>query len=141
MVASFAEDVEIDEYSGNNAAPIRESSSSEDDEVVIKPKVTTTMPSKTTLKTKLSNTSSKSDDLHFELPDHLKNNELENDIFDNINPTNAETKKKHHHKKGKKSKKSKKSKSEDQERDELEEFLNGVPANTIQPEEGAYEEL
>ena len=139
MVASFAEDVEIDEYSGN-AAPIRESSSSEDDEVVIKPKVT--MSSKTTLKTKLSNTSStKSDDLHFELPDHLKNNELENDIFDNINPNTNETKKKHHHKKNKKSKKSKKSKSEDQERDELEEFLNGVPANTIQPEEGAYEEL
>ena len=97
--------------------------------------------SKTKLKTKLSNTSSKSDDLHFELPEHLKKDDdafASNDTFEeNDDETNSTNKKKH--KKGKKSKKTKKSKSEDQERDELEEFLNGVPGN--QPEEGAYEEL
>ena len=97
--------------------------------------------SKTKLKTKLSNTSSKSDDLHFELPEHLKKDDdafAPDDTFEkNDDETNSSNKKKH--KKGKKSKKTKKSKSEDQERDELEEFLNGVPGN--QPEEGAYEEL
>ena len=165
MVASFAEEVEIEDYSAGSADVLRVddaggggigttdnaylSSSSEDQETVISRVPTSAPKSKATLKAKLSNTSSKSDELHFELPEHLmRSSEVEVDKKDQGFSTTTDnldsgdgvfpTKNKKHHKKGKKSKKSKKEKSEDQV---LEEFLNGGPANAIQPEDGTYEEL
>lgn len=119
QVASFAEDIEIDDYVENSVTNQLESS--EDEEM---PKVMNTKPK---VKAKLSNSSSKSEgSLHFELPEHLKQ-----PVDDEV----PQEKKK----KPKKTKKHKKRKSEDKERDELEEFLNGIPAPN--KDEGAYEEL
>lgn len=128
MVASFDEDIVIEEYSSNVVQ-----SESSDEEQPKKPVV------KAKVKAKLSNSSVKSntaeDSLHFELPEHLATTaEI------NADEPDVERQKKHH-KKHKKEKKTKKQKSEDQERDELEEFLNGIPATSIKPDEGSYEEL
>jgi hypothetical protein len=134
MVAAFAEDVEVEEYNSSMAGA--ELSSDEDEEVII-------ISTKPALKTKLSNTSSKSPKvgLHFELPDSLK---LDSSTNANDLEIAAEKPKKKQ-KKDKKSKtekkKTNKQKSEDQDRDVLEEFLNGIPQSSIQPEEGSYEAL
>ena len=93
------------------------------------PKLTSSTKPK--LKTKLSNSSSKSEDLHFDIPEHLKPKEFV------VEEDESEEKKKS--KKSKKTKK-KRRKSSDKERDDLEEFLNGIPP--VQPQEqGSYEEL
>lgn len=123
MVASFAEDVDIEDYDA--VVPDLEL----DQESQNSPKLTTT--TKTKLKTKLSNSSSKSEDLHFDIPEHLKPKEFV------VEEDESEEKKKS--KKSKKTKK-KRRKSSDKERDDLEEFLNGIPP--VQPQEqGSYEEL
>ena len=117
--------------------------SSDDDDAIPKPPNEIVTHPKTTIKAKLSNSSSKSGDegsLHFDLPEHLKANTTNNETI-------VEEEEKVTGKKQKKSKKSKekkhhkKRKSIDKERDELEEFLNGIPPSNMQTDEGAYEEL
>ena len=122
MVASFAEDIEIDDYAQvPNLEPDVQVLEQESPKVSSKPK----------LKTKLSNSSSKSEDLHFEIPEHLQPKEAVED--------ESSEKKDKKVKKAKKTKK-KRRKSSEKERDELEEFLNGIPP--VQPQEqGSYEEL
>ena len=90
---------------------------------------------------KLSNSSSKSEDVHFEIPEHLKPKEsvVEEDVDDHKNEEDGGGGEKKKSKKSKKTKK-KRRKSSEKERDELEEFLNGIPP--VQPQEqGSYEEL
>ena len=102
--------------------------------------------SKSALKPKLSNSSSKSGDegsLHFDLPEHLKATITTNNatiIEEDENVTGAKKQKKS--KKSKEKKHHKKRKSIDKERDDLEEFLNGIPpSNDEGRQQGAYEEL
>jgi len=147
MVASFAEDVDIDDYIPGqqdteiSLAPNDPSSSDEEPTKLPNDKVAAL---KSTLKPKLSNSSSKSGDegpLHFDLPEHLKataTNDNETIIEENENVSSSAKKQK---KSNKEKKHHKKRKSIDKERDELEEFLNGVPPNNIQKDVGAYEEL
>lgn len=149
MVASFAEDVDIDDYIPGqqdteiSLAPNDLSSSDEEPTKLPNDKVAAL---KSTLKPKLSNSSSKSGDegpLHFDLPEHLKataTNDNETIIEENENVSSS-AKKQKKSKKSKEKKHHKKRKSIDKERDELEEFLNGVPPNNIQKDVGAYEEL
>jgi len=149
MVASFAEDVDIDDYIPGqqdteiSLAPNDLSSSDEEPTKLPNDKVAAL---KSTLKPKLSNSSSKSGDegpLHFDLPEHLKataTNDNETIIEENENVSSS-AKKQKKSKKSKEKKHHKKRKSIDKERDELEEFLNGVPPTNIQNDVGAYEEL
>ena len=126
MVASFAEDIDIEEYDVAVVPDLEPES--------VEPQSSPKMAAKPKLKTKLSNSSSKSEDLHFEIPEHLKPKESEE--------TTVEQSEEVEKKKTKKSKKTKKKrrKSSEKERDELEEFLNGIPP--VQPQEqGSYEEL
>ena len=102
--------------------------------------------SKSALKPKLSNSSSKSGDegsLHFDLPEHLKATITTNNatiIEEDENVAGAKKQKKS--KKSKEKKHHKKRKSIDKERDDLEEFLNGIPPPTDEGrQQGAYEEL
>jgi len=153
MVASFAEDVEIDDYIPGQqdflAASLEPNdldlSSSEDEQnKVSNGKI---LHSKSALKPKLSNSSSKSGDegsLHFDLPEHLKataqatNNGTIIEEDENV----AGAKKQKKSKKSKEKKHHKKRKSIDKERDDLEEFLNGIPpSNDEGRQQGAYEEL
>ena len=105
------------------------------------------VPPKSTLKPKLSNTSSKSGDegsLQFDLPEHLKataTNDNDTIVEENENVISSTAKKQKKSKKSKEKKHHKKRKSIDKERDELEEFLNGIPPTNIQTDVGAYEEL
>ena len=140
MVASFAEDVDIEEYDA--AVPDLELDQDESEESPSSPKLTTAT-TKPKLKMKLSNSSSKSEDVHFEIPEHLKPKESvveeDVDVDDHKNEVDGGGGEKKKSKKSKKTKK-KRRKSSEKERDELEEFLNGIPP--VQPQEqGSYEEL
>ena len=125
-------------------APNDLSSSDEEPTKILNDKVA---PPKSTLKPKLSNTSSKSGDegsLQFDLPEHLKataTNDNETIVEENENVISSTAKKQKKSKKSKEKKHHKKRKSIDKERDELEEFLNGIPPTNIQTDVGAYEEL
>merc|ERR1719228_1505576 len=110
MVASFAEDVDIDDYipgqQDTKISPAPNDPSSSDEEPTKLPNDKIVLP-KSTLKTKLSNSSSKSGDegpLHFDLPEHLKATATNNETIVEENENDGSAKK---HKKSKKSKEKK----------------------------------
>ena len=135
-VASFNEDVEVDDYK-SSGINLQDLSSSSDDNEEAKAAVAKVKVTKVKVKAKLSNSSLKSNSedssLHFELPAHLQMSEA----LDPLEPLEPDEVGK---KKAKKSKKPKEKKAKKhKERNELEEFLNGTPPST--KDEGTYEEL